>query len=232
MAISGTYQQLQKQIADELGDRQDLLSPLSDSGEVTAPIANAIQSAIAFWERENFYFLQSYATLFNTVAGQEFYTGADGPAIATAPSIVILRVLVNGQRYPITKRTWQYIEQISTNPLVTSTYPADWAYFAEQIRLYPIPSQAMPVQASFDPRLAPLANPTDSNVWTQDAYDLIRCTAQLIIAREVIKNVAHAEAMRKAIYGDPADPRDRGYLTVLKNESTRRARTRIRPSSF
>jgi len=51
MTISATYLQLQRQIADELGDRTDLLTPLSDSGETLSPIQNAVQSAIAKWER-------------------------------------------------------------------------------------------------------------------------------------------------------------------------------------
>lgn len=233
MAIAANYITLQRQVADELGDRTDLLSPLGDSNLSLSPIQNAIQSAIAKWEREPFYFVESYQTLFNTVAGQEFYTAGDAPAIATAPNIVKLRVLVYGQRYTLTKRHWGYLEDVSVNPSVTSSYPSDWAYFAETLRLYPIPSQALPMQGSFDQRLTALSGDTDSNVWTQDAYDLIRSEAKLILAQEVLHDPGVAAEMKKAIYGDPMVRGDRGYLYALKAESSRRgAPRRMRPTHF
>lgn len=233
MTISVNYQYMQWQIADDLGDRQDLLTNLSDSSLTVSPIQLAIQSAIAKWEREPFYFLQSFTTLFTTVAGQEFYTSSDAAAIATAPNIVKLRVLVNNQRYSIEKRTWSYLEDVSTNPSVTSSYPSDWAYFAEQIRLYPIPSQVIPIQGSFDQRLTNLLNPTDVNVWTEDAFDLIRAEAKLILARSTLHDPDLAQEMHRQIYGDPEDPRSRGYLSALKGESMRRAASRhIRPTHF
>lgn len=240
MSISGNYIQLQQQVADELGDRTDLMSPLADSGLVLSPVQNAIQSAIAKWEREPFWFLESYQTLFNTNGnippgfnGQEFYTVADGAGIASAARIVKLRVLVDGQRYTLEPRTWQYLEDVSVNPQVTSSYPSDWSYFAETIRLYPIPSQAMPVQASYDQRLTNLENESDSNVWTQDAYDLIRTEAKLILAREVLHDAGIVSECQAAIYGTPGVRGERGYLYALKAESTRRGgRGKIRPTHF
>lgn len=240
MTISATYIQMQQQIADELGDRQDLLAPLADSGLTLSPIQNAIQSAVSKWEREPFYFLESYQTLFTTngnipvgLSGQEFYTSADGAAIATAPNIVKLRVLVNDNRYTLTKRTWSYLEDISVNPNVTSSYPSDWSYFGEQIRLYPIPSQAIPVQGSYDQRLTNLVNNSDSNVWTQDAFDLIRSEAKLILAREVLHDADIAAESMMAIYGSPQNPKERGYLRALKAENTRRTSARrTRPTYF
>jgi len=35
-----------------------------------------------------------------------------------------------------------------------------------------------------------------------------------------------------AIYGDPSNPRDTGYLGALKAESARRAKSKIRPTDF
>lgn len=240
MAISSNYLQLQQVIADELGDRQDLLTSLGDSDLLLSPIQNAIQSAIAKWERESFYFTETYTTLFNTngnvpsgYPGQEFYTSVDGAGVATAPRIIKLRVLVDGQRYTLTPRTWQYLEDTSVNPMVTSSYPSDWSYFAETIRLYPIPSQVMPVQASYDARQTALVNESDNNVWTQDAYDLIRTEAKLILAREVLHNPAMVQECLNAIYGTPGVRGERGYLSVLKGETARRGgRGKIRPTHF
>src|SRR5579862_6692808 len=154
MAISATYLTLQQQIADELGDRQDLLSPLSDSSLALSPIQNAIQSAIAKWEREPFYFNQAivqtplagpYAAA--TAAGQEYYGAATTPssyaALATIAKIRKLWVLIGANRYTLTERTSQYLDDVSVNPAVTGE-PVDWSYAAGLLRLYPIPNGAYP----------------------------------------------------------------------------------------
>lgn len=232
MAISATYIQLQRQIADEMGDRTDLLSPLSDSGLSASPVQNAIQSAISKFERETFYFTETYSSpLFTTVASQEFYTSSDAAAIATIPNVIYLHILIAGNRFPLTKRGWQYIEEMSISPASTGQ-PEDWAYFAEQIRLYPIPDGAYPVRASHTTKLTNLSADADSNVWTSDAFDLIKSEAKLILAQEVTHDNELATRMKLAIYGDPQDPRIRGYLGALKAETTRRARSKIRPSQF
>lgn len=239
MTVSGTYLQLQEQIADELGDRQDLLSPLSDSSLSLSPIQNAIQSAIAKWEREPFYFNEVYEqNLFNTVIGQELYTSAAAAMIATSPDLLKLHVLISSNRYPLRPRTWQYLEDTSVNPLVTGQ-PIDYAYLAEQLRFYPIPDGVYPITLSGTQRLTNLVNPTDANVWTQDAYDLIRSEAKLILAREVLNDDDVATRSELAIYGKSSAgglwgrlPEQRGYLYALKAETTRRVRSRITPSFF
>lgn len=236
MAISADYVTLCKQIADELGDRQDLLTPLADSNLSLSPIKNAIQSAIAKWEREPFYFNSVYDTpatpFFTTVAGQEFYTVDDASEIATSPDLLKLHVLINANRYPLEPRTWQYLEDTSVNPAVTG-FPFDYAYFAEQLRFYPIPDGAYPITRSGTKRLSALVEDSDANAWTQDAYDLIRSEAKLILALETLHDDAMAARTRVAIYGDPSEPRSRGYLAALKGETTRRqARGRIRPTYF
>lgn len=238
MSINATYQQLQQQIADELGDRQDLMTPLSDSGLSSSPIQNAIQTAMAKWERERFYFNELYDQgAFNTVAGQEYYTQAQVPIFATIPTIDKVRVLINNNRYTVVARTWQYIEDLSVNPSVTSEFPMDFAYFSQTMRFYPIPAEAIPVTIMGNDRLTPLVNATDSNAWTTEGFDLIRSEAKLILAQEVLFDDDLAQRMRTAIYGDPNSPwtrqQTRGYLYVLKAETTRRsANARIRPSYF
>lgn len=232
MAISATYLVLQQTIADELGDRQDLLVPLSDSALSLSPIKNAIQSAVAKWEREHFYFTENYEqNLFSTISGQEFYDTTATPMVATSPDILKLHILISANRYQMNKRTWQYLEDTSVNPAVTGN-PVDWAYYAEQIRLYPIPNGAYPITVSGLERLAALADDDDSNVWTADAYDLIRSEAKLILAEETLMDDSLAGRCRAAIYGNPNNPREIGYLAALKAETARRARSKIRPSHF
>jgi hypothetical protein len=236
MAISATYVQLQEIIADELGDRTDLLSAASDEADLTlSPIKQAIQSAIAKWEREPFYFNETYDTaaspFFTTVAAQEFYTTSDAAGIATSPDLMVLHILISANRFPLQARSWEYLDVVSTSPSNTGQ-PQDYAYFAEQIRLYPIPDGAYPITRSGLKRFTELSAATDTNVWTQDAFDLIRCEAQLYLALHVIHDAELAATMKLAIYGD-GDRRTRGYLAALKGETTRRmGRVRVRPTQF
>jgi hypothetical protein len=239
MAIAATYITLQQQIADELGDRQDLLAPLSDSGLTLSPIQNAIQTAIAKWEREPFYFNQVIVqtpvggpSAFSTATGQEYYGAVDYAALASFAKLRKAWVLISRNRYTLNERTPQYLDDISVNPAVTGE-PTDWAYAGGLLRLYPIPNGAYPVGLEAIQRFAALANPTDGNGWTTDAYDLIRAEAKLILAEEVLHDVELAGLMQRAIYGDPAQAARRGYLDALKAETARRSgRSRIRPSHF
>lgn len=243
MSISGNYSTLQNQIADELGGRQDLLSPLSDSSLALSPIQNAIQSAISKWEREPFYFNQAIIqtptagpVTLSTSAGQEYYGAATTPSsyagIATWAKIRKLWVLVSSNRYTLTERTSQYMDEISVNP-DNVAQPTDWSYSAKLLRLYPIPDNTYPLGAELIVRFEPLSGDTDANVWTQDAYDLIRAESKLILAGEVLQDADLAALMVKAIYGDPAVPRMRGYLDALKAEGARRSgRGRVIPTAF
>jgi hypothetical protein len=223
MAIAGTYGTLQNRIVDELGDRSDLKAPLLTASAASSPIKRAIQSAIAKWEREPFYFTEFYnSSFFTTVNAQEFYTSSDAAAIATVVQITRAHVTISGTRYALVPRRWNYIEDIQ--PGTTTGSPTDYAYFAEQIRLYPIPTAALVISVSGNQRLSALSADADSNGWTTDGFDLIRCEALLMLASEMIHDEALAAAMERAIYGDPANPNRKGYLAALREETMTRGR--------
>lgn len=304
MAISADYITLQRRIADDLGDRQDLLAPLAGSALTLSPIQAAIQSAVSKWERESFYFNEVYSSpLFTTVAGQEFYTDTDMIAVQTtlsvaglsgdnsitvvsgagfvngqsinilrndgtyrlrnnttivdnqmsfggslggaasignavyglndtkeSPELYQVHVLVTGNRYPLTVRTWAELDVISVNP-TSQGRPQDFSAYAGQMRLYPIPDAVYQIRASRTQRIAALSADTDSNVWTTDAFDLIRSEAKLILAQEVMQDDDLTTRMLRAIYGVPGT-KTRGYLGSLKAETFRRGRARIIPSQF
>ncbi len=243
MAINGTYGQMQYQIADELGDRQDLLVPLADEAGTPltlGPIPAAIQSAIALWERERFYFNEILVD-FNgqglptspwyTVLGQEYYDSADYAGLATIAKFDKLWVLVNAQRYSLTPRTFEYMADTSVNPATTG-YPVDYAYSGLKAKMYPIPDGNYPVGFLGTQRFSTLSLNTDANIWTQDAYDLIRCQAKSYVASETLHNAAIAAECERAIYGDSSRG-IRGYLSALKGETTRRrGGGSIKPSYF
>lgn len=236
MAVSYTYQQMQNQLAYELGYRTDLLTVPSGINTALSPIQQAIQNAIARWEREHFYFneLSSRNPLagFTTQSGLEFYTSSQWAALATSPHIDKLWVLISGNRYTLNPRTEQYLSDTSVNPVVTGQ-PVDYSIFAETLRLYPIPNGAYPISAEGTLRFPTLVNASDQNAWLTDAADLIRATAKEDLFRNTIKNKDAADDQKKLIYGDPMVPGDQGYLDALLYETHQRpAVGKIRPFYF
>lgn len=223
MAISTTYLILQSQVCDELGGRTDLLSALSGSGLALSPVKNAIQSAIAKWERHPFYFNEKYnnAPWFTTVNNQSHYTTAAAASVATTPNIHRLH-LINTTRFPLIRISPAQMDDMARS--VTTAQPTHWSYFDNSIRLFPVPNAAYQIVGSYTERVAELSADGDANIWTQDGFDLIKAEAKFILALEVLHDAEMAARMRIAIYGDPADPRSIGYYQALVQETERRAR--------
>lgn len=239
MSINGTYILLQKQIADECADDQQLLAPLSAGSGLLSPIQNAIQSAIAKWERVPFYFngyrLEPIGSAFNLIAGQEFYSAQDFAPLSTLARIINIRFLQGAQnRYATEERDVNYLNDLAVNASWRGL-PTDHSYDqAQLLRIYPIPDVNYPAGIVGTQRFTPLAKDGDQNCWTTDAWDLIKSEAKLILAREVIFDAELEANMEKAIYGNPDFPGQVGYLKALKDETTRRTsqRSRIRPTNF
>lgn len=228
MTVSRTFADCYNRIADELGGRTDLLS--NSANMSTPPIQLAIQDAIREWERQRFYFNEiRTASAFSTVLNQEFYTSADAAFIATAATIDKMSILIGGNRLRLEPRTADYMEDISMNPTNTGQ-PVEYAYYGEKIRFYPIPNGVYPVNALYTQRLAELTAAGDTNVWVNDAEELIRLTAKEKLYAHTLMDDVSAERMRKAI-GRP--PYTGGALAALRGETARRVATRrVTPTYF
>lgn len=215
MSVVTNYGQMQTTIAYELGGRSDL----------TTQIQNSIQTAIAKWERVRFYFNEvNDINGFSTVTNQEYYTSSDYALIGTMAHIDKIHALVSNNRYTLTPRTWQYIEDTAVMPtsMAPPTGLSDYCYYASTLRFYPIPDGVYPITLSGTKRFSNLSLSVDSNVWTCDAEALIRCEAKLDLYLNVIKNAEKAQMMKVQIYGDPTSPDTVGYLAALQGETFKR----------
>ena len=216
-----TYGTMQTRIANEL-DRDDL----------TAEIKDAILSAIVFYEREPWWFLETQtppATL-QTAANSEF---VDLPA-DYLQGFDDLQITVNDDTYPLQRRTHQYINEISEDDDHTG-YPTIYAIYSDKIQLYPIPNGVFPLTPSYPKQLTALSADSDSNAWTTHAEELIRQRAKADVRINVI-----GEPTTIATQAQLA-ARDMPYLStmekvayqVLKSVHTRRITTgRLRPTYF
>jgi hypothetical protein len=188
---------MKNRIADELGGRSDLLSPSAGMGD--SPIHLAIYDAIMQWENDRFWFNEYRTTnAFNCVVGQEWYTALDWADIATIKHIDKLSVLISGNRYFMTPRTEEYMENLSINPS-WSGQPVDYSYYNFKLRFYPIPNGNYPVNVLGTRYYAPLATDNDSNVWTTVGERLIRATAKLYLYRDTLQDDDRAQSMANAM---------------------------------
>lgn len=209
---NNSYGLMQSRIADELV-RSDL----------TSQIQNAIQTAIQQYERTPLYFNQvRQEAAFYTAHGQEFYSSAASPLIASMVTMHKVTVTVSGNRYSMNPRTPEYMEDTSVNPIVYGQ-PVDYAYFGEQLRFYPIPDNSYPIALSGIYRLNTLSNSTDTNAWVSDAELLIRCRAKWELAVHVLRDADLAGQMKAA---------ELDALARLKGETLKRSPRRIRPTYF
>lgn len=173
-----TFAEVRSFIADDL-DRSDL----------TTQINRAINRAIEHYEKERFFFNEAIGT-FTTTASQKAYT------TATIPSDILeidyVEVVVSGNDYKLTERPYTYIEEIDVSH--QTGIPTDYAYYDEQIFLYPIPDDAYTIRISYQKLYSELSADNDTNDFTEEAEDLIECHALAWIYSRILKN--DKEAMK------------------------------------
>ena len=178
-----TYFDMYTRIGDEIQD-----------ASLTTQVQRAIQDAIAVYEPTRFYFNQTTAT-FATVPNQEFYTGSDFTDIPLLIEIDAFMVTIMGVKDPL--QAEDYYEMTRAQNGTWYGPPRTYAYYNQQIRMFPIPDQAYPLTISYHHRLTPLVNPTDSNAWMVDGEMLIRQTAKSYLALDVLQepNIAQGAQM-------------------------------------
>ena len=196
-----TFGTMKTRIADEI----------SDSG-LTSQIAAAIQSAIAYYERQRFWFNTRVTDSFALVANQEYYGSAALAAIPNLIEIDDMYATIGTTRYQILPTTFDEIAAMQDGA-VTADPPYRFAYHAQQIRMYPIPSAVRTVTMADHYRLTALSADGDSNAWMTDAEELIRCHAKADLAANVTNDDGMAARMERRL---PM------LLAALKSETRRR----------
>jgi hypothetical protein len=163
---------MKTQIARQLGNRADQ----------TAGIAQAISEAVSEYQSRRFRFNQASDT-FQTVAGTEYYATPDIPAdIAEIDSI---RISAGGLKTTVQPVAFAWVEEISTNASSRGR-PSKYAWRADQIRLYPIPDAVYTLTIEYVQQIGVPAADGDSNIWTNQAYDLICASAtKRVMSREL-----------------------------------------------
>lgn len=155
MAI-GTFGLLLDRLEDELRD-----------ATINTNIRDAVRNAIADYEYERFYFNEERSLSFTASTNAEFYSSADLASIPYLLKIDSIRIATNNQYYPLRRRDYSWMENVSQT--VTQTgIPTDYAYYNQRLRLWPIPNAKYTVQIASVIRLPTLSATTDTNAWVSE----------------------------------------------------------------
>lgn len=202
---------MKTRIADEL-TRADL----------SQQIGYAIDDAIAAYQTERFYFNESRAITFSTVASQEFYTSADNAAIPDIMAIDSIG-LVLGSTFDLLRRATNIeLEELSDNG-AASGQPFAYSFYEQQLRLYPVPSGVWTVRVSGHIKLsAPTSDDETGNAWMTDAERLIRSRAKFELCANDGTGDAQLMALMPRMKEMTADA-----FTQLKGRSARQSGTGI-----
>lgn len=141
--------------------------------DLSDDIAYAIADAVAHYKTRRFRFNQARST-FNVTSGTERYGTSVIPSDIV--QVDVLSVTVNGRKYVLREWSNETMERIAST---TNTYgqPTAWAWYADEIRFYPIPDATYTVTIQYHKSLAVPSADSSSNAWTNEAEELIRNAA-------------------------------------------------------
>ncbi len=166
----------------DFGTMQSNIATLLRRDDLTAEIKLAINRAIAHYSTENWPWFETRSTSLTTTASTK--------TVAVPSDFVYdlsMHVTVNNAKYPVSKRTMQYVEELYYSDSLEEQ-PFIYAHFANAFYLYPIPDNTYTLTLLYYAKPAVLTNSTDSNDWTTTAEELIEARAMWWLATAVMRN--------------------------------------------
>lgn len=209
-----TFGTMRDRIADEL-----------DRADMTTQIEREIKSAIQHYDKQRFWFNEVRNVSFATVDGTEYYGSSADSDIPNLLFIDTLRVAITAtDKYDLERVPFQELNSISDSITADEGQPTKYAYYAKQIRLYPIPDASYSIYGAGVMYLGDLSVSADTNAWMTDGEELIRARAKWSILNHVIRDREAAGDM-KAIEKEELD-------ALIAATNSRKATGRICPTEF
>lgn len=179
-----TFLALKNAVADDLA-RSDL----------TIQIGTEINQAIREYARHRFFFNKSRTLSFSTNAGQETYGASANPSIPYLTIIDRVMLTDGSIRYPLMHVDTDAVED-AQKPSDANNRPYWWAWLYPEIRLHPIPDAVYALRVTGLVRPVDLSADGDNNVFTSEAFDLIRHSAKRRVLANSIQDFEAAAAVK------------------------------------
>ncbi len=174
------------------GLKEQIASDLHRS-DLTTQIALAIAESVAEYQGRRFAFNQARDS-FATVAATEYY--GSGVIPADIAEIDSLKLTYSGTTYTLEPVSFGWIEDVSST--TNTGRPTRWAWYAQEIRLYPIPDAAYTVSIAYLQKIDVPSSDGESNAWTTTAKELIRHASVKRLCRDTLQDYQRAEFAQAA----------------------------------
>lgn len=218
--MSSTKTALIATIADDLA-RVDL----------TTQIGDAIDTAIKFYQNVRFFFNETRTASFVTVAAQSTYTVSDDADIPLWVTLDEVYLIQSTSTWCLDR--WDPIEMefylVSSG--AASGRPYAYAYFEESFRLYPVPDAVYTIKPmGVIKKDVPTSDGDTTNVWINNAYELLRCRAKAYLAIHVLSDM---DLLVRMVGGDGQGGACGAAYSALQAETTKKTKlSRIVPTRF
>lgn len=167
--------------------------------DLTAQIAEAITTAIKAYEHERFYWNESRENTFPTVADQQNYGSTDAAFIGNITKIDYVYLLVGDTSHKLIATTLDEMENV-ISAATSAGQPSEYAWYDEQLWLYPTPPEVWTVRVGAVLDIAePATDGELNNPWMVKAERLIRSRAKNELFLHVLRDFEMAQAMALAV---------------------------------
>jgi hypothetical protein len=163
-------------------------------GQIGTTIDNQIVWATAqAWPNSNTA-VKSYWSELSTIPSVNTY---QPPLDYAFPYLV--EITWAGLRVPLLKISYPELRNLDLiRPAPITSYPYNWAWYQQQLYIFPYPAQFFPITLSYYTSPPPPVNATDSNFWMTTAKTLISSYAKARINLEVIRDTEAYQADMQA----------------------------------
>ena len=206
-----TYGEIVTQVANDLA-----------RSNISAEIGDEINAAIRDYDTRRVWFNEKRDLTFSTVAAQDIYTSADNSNIPNLIRVDAMFSTLSSDKWIIEPMDAVEMERMS--PPNDSGRPGYYAYFGQSIRLWPYPDAVYTIRVLGWYRLSELANDSDTNIWTQYVYGLLRLSAKRRVLANVIGDIEQAIAVKQL--------EDEAWAAIDRETILRRGAGLITPTDF
>lgn len=179
-----TLADLKARIVADMG--RDDMEP---GGDMEATLLSHINRAIRHYSGQNWWFLTKTVTT-PTVSGQDY---------VTRPATVgqIRRISIPALGYDLEREDLTCIEAYD-EPAMQTGQPYAWAEGDDgtEIRLWPTPNAIFTLKIVGTRIFSELASDSDTNVWTNEASDVVAAHTRMTLYRDVLFDPREANASR------------------------------------
>lgn len=161
--------------------------------DIDSNIYDAVISAIAFFEPQQFYFNQATPATITTTANQR-YTALSGISDFLYPLSLRVTDTANQYRY-LEPMTFSELEMLYTSDSVTG-FLYNYTVYAERFYWWMIPDAAYTVTVNYVKSLtrpSSINDTTYTSAWMTDGEAMIRSKAKFYIYSDVLKNAEEAQ---------------------------------------